>query len=65
MQKQDPKLKDHVVIVGYGVGGRTLAQVLLETKIPFLVLDLDGERVKRALTEGITSLYGDCAQEQT
>ena len=65
IQKQDPKLEDHVVIVGYGVGGRTLAQVLLETKIPFLVLDLDGERVKRALTEGITALYGDCAQEQT
>jgi CPA2 family monovalent cation:H+ antiporter-2 len=64
-QKQDPKLKGHVVIVGYGVGGRTLAQVLLETKIPFLVLDLDGERVKRALTEGVTALYGDCAQEQT
>ena len=65
IQKQDPKLKDHVVIVGYGVGGRTLAQVLLETKISFLVLDLDGERVKRALTEGVTALYGDCAQEQT
>ena len=62
---KDPQLKDHVVIVGYGVGGRTLAQVLLETKIPFVVLELDGERVRRALTEGVTTLYGDCAQEQT
>ena len=65
VEKEDPKLVGHVVIVGYGVGGRTLAQVLLETKVPFLVLDLDGERVKRALTEGITTLYGDCVQEQT
>ena len=65
VEKGDPKLVGHVVIVGYGVGGRTLAQVLLETKVPFLVLDLDGERVKRALTEGITTLYGDCVQEQT
>jgi len=65
IEKEDPKLVGHVVIVGYGVGGRTLAQVLLETKVPFLVLDLDGERVKRALTEGITTLYGDCVQEQT
>ena len=64
-ESEDTKLKDHVVIVGYGVGGRTLAQVLLETKIPFIVLELDGERVRRALTEGITTHYGDCAQEQT
>ena len=64
-EKQGPRLEDHVVIVGYGVGGRTLAQVLLEAQIPFLVLDLDGERVKQALTEGITTHYGDCAQEQT
>ena len=63
--KPASELKGHVVIVGYGLGGRTLAQVLLETQIPFMVLDLDGEQVKRALTEGITTHYGDCAQEET
>ena len=60
-----PRLKGHVIIVGYGLGGRTLAQVLLETQIPFMVLDLDGEQIKRALTEGISTLYGDCTQEET
>ncbi len=59
------ELKDHTIIVGYGLGGRTLAQVLLETQIPFMVLDLDGERVKRALTAGMTTHYGDCAREET
>ena len=63
-QQMDSEIEGHVIIVGYGVGGRTLARVLLETKIPFLVLDLDGERVKQALTEGITTHYGDCAQEE-
>lgn len=63
--EQDSELKDHVIIVGYGLGGRTLAQVLLETQIPFMVLDLDGEQVKRALTEGMTTHYGDCAQGET
>ncbi len=62
---QKQALKGHVIIVGYSLGGRTLAQVLLETQIPFLVLDLDGEQVKRALTEGINTHYGDCAQEET
>jgi monovalent cation:H+ antiporter-2, CPA2 family len=64
-QKQVSELKGHVIIVGYGLGGRTLAKVLLETNIPFLVLDLDGEQVKRALTEGVKTYYGDCAQEET
>ena len=64
-QKQVSELKGHVIIVGYSVGGRTLAQVLLETQIPFMVLDLNGEQVKRALTEGITTHYGDCTQEET
>lgn len=63
-QKGGIGLKGHVIVVGYGVGGRTLAQVLLETKIPFLVLDLDGERVKQALTSGVITHYGDCAQEE-
>ena len=64
-EKESEKLKGHVIIVGYSLGGRTLAQVLLETRIPFMVLDLDGEQVKRALTQGITTNYGDCAQEET
>ena len=64
-QNQEPELKGHVIIVGYSLGGRTLAQVLLETQIPFMVLDLDGEQVKRALTEGIITHYGDCTQEET
>jgi len=64
IQNHDVGLEGHVIIVGYGVGGRTLAQVLLETKIPFLVIDLDGERIKQALTLGITAHYGDCVQEE-
>ena len=62
---EKPALKAHVIIVGYSLGGRTLAQVLLETQIPFMVLDLNGEQVKRALTEGIITHYGDCTQKET
>ena len=64
-QKQSSELQGHVIIVGFSLGGRNLAQVLLETQIPFIVLDLNGEQVKRALTEGITTHYGDCTQEET
>jgi monovalent cation:H+ antiporter-2, CPA2 family len=56
---------EHVIIAGYGLGGRTLAKVLQETEIPFIILELSGEKVKRALTEGMTTHYGDCTQEET
>jgi len=58
-------LSDHVIISGYGLGGRTLAKVLKEAQISFLVLELSGEKVKRALTEGLATHYGDCTQEET
>jgi len=63
--KKDEALNEHVIISGYGLGGRTLAKVLKEAQIPFMVLELSGEKVKRALTEGLTTHYGDCTQEET
>ena len=62
--KKDEALNEHVIISGYGLGGRTLAKVLQEAHIPFIVLELSGEKVKRALTEGLTTHYGDCTQEE-
>ena len=50
---------NHVIIAGYGLGGQHLSRVLRETKIHFIVLELDGERIKLALAEKMNVLYGD------
>lgn len=50
---------NHVIIAGYGLGGQHLSRVLRETKIHFIVLELDGERIKLALAEKTNVLYGD------
>jgi len=63
--KKEEALNEHVIISGYGLGGRTLAKVLQEAQIPFMVLELSGEKVKRALTEGLMTHYGDCTQAET
>jgi len=52
-------VKDHVIIVGYGLNGRNLARVLSETEIPYVALDLDGEKVRREAKNGISIYYGD------
>jgi CPA2 family monovalent cation:H+ antiporter-2 len=56
---KEEKLSGHVIIAGFGMVGRNLSRVLKETGTPFIVLELDGERIKQALSEGITTLYGD------
>jgi CPA2 family monovalent cation:H+ antiporter-2 len=62
---EEESLSEHVIIAGYGLGGRTLTKVLQEAEISFIILELSGEKVKRALTEGMTTHYGDCTQEET
>ncbi|MCH8312652.1 MAG: cation:proton antiporter [Nitrospinae bacterium] len=56
---EQEKLSGHVIIAGFGMVGRNLSRVLKETHTPFIVLELDGERIKQALDEGISALYGD------
>ena len=53
------RVKDHVIIVGYGLNGRNLARVLGETEIPYLALDLDGDTVSREAKHGVPVYYGD------
>ena len=48
-----------VVILGYGVGGELLAEVLREAGMPFIALDLNGERVRQARRQGTPLYYGD------
>jgi CPA2 family monovalent cation:H+ antiporter-2 len=58
-QAKHIRLKDHVIIVGYGLNGRNLARVLSETEIPHLALDLDGDTVRRESRHGVPIFYGD------
>jgi CPA2 family monovalent cation:H+ antiporter-2 len=53
------RIKDHVIIVGYGLNGRNLARVLGETEIPYIALDLDGDTVRRESKHGVPIYYGD------
>src|SRR5881409_1455493 len=57
-------LRDHTIIAGYGVNGRNLAQVLRETEIPFVVVDVDGEAVRQEQKKGIPIVFGDITHPQ-
>ena len=50
---------DHVIICGYGLNGRMLAQELRRRGVPYLVLELDPAIVSRASAEGESIFFGD------
>jgi len=49
----------HVLIVGFGLNGRNLAEVLRETSIPYVVLDLNNDTVLEMKKRGEPIFYGD------
>ena len=55
-------LKNHVIIVGYGLGGQDLARVLTSTRIPYCVIEMNRTRVEAARLQGAHVLYGDAAR---
>jgi CPA2 family monovalent cation:H+ antiporter-2 len=50
---------NHVAIVGYGLNGSNLARVLREVEIPYVISELNPERVWAARAEGEPIFYGD------
>ena len=56
---QDSTINDHVVVAGYGVAGRLLTQTLGQAGFPYLVLELDTDKVRSARERGEPVYYGD------
>jgi CPA2 family monovalent cation:H+ antiporter-2 len=58
-------LSGHVVILGYGVGGEMMAEVLRSAHRPFVTVDLNAERVREARKQGEPVYYGDVTFPET
>jgi CPA2 family monovalent cation:H+ antiporter-2 len=59
-----PALERHVVIVGFGLNGRTLARVLREAGIRYVVIELNGDVVEEARAAGEPILFGDSTRRE-
>ncbi|MEW6322008.1 MAG: cation:proton antiporter [Acidobacteriota bacterium] len=55
----------HVIILGYGVGGRILARALRELRVPYLVMELNGATVQEGIAAGEAIRYGDATVPET
>lgn len=57
------ELKDHAIIVGFGLNGRNLVRVLKETGINYIVIELNPETVRKEKSKGEKIIYGDITKE--
>lgn len=57
------ELKNHVIIVGFGLNGRNVSRVLSASGIPFVVLEINPETVRIEKKRGVPILYGDASKE--
>ncbi len=59
-----PTLEDHLVIVGYGLNGRHLAQAAEIGGIPHIIIDLNPDTVARERKSGKNIFFGDAANAE-
>ncbi len=58
----DSGLNDHVIIAGAGRVGLHIARVLKNLSLPFVVIELEHQRVEEIKKEGIPVVFGDASQ---
>jgi CPA2 family monovalent cation:H+ antiporter-2 len=56
-------LTGHTVIAGYGLNGMNLAKTLKATRIPYVVLEVNADTIRRARDEGEPIIYGDITRK--
>jgi monovalent cation:H+ antiporter-2, CPA2 family len=56
-------LSDHVVILGFGVGGRLLGGALRQLGVPYIILDMNGATVREMRAQGESIFFGDATNE--
>jgi CPA2 family monovalent cation:H+ antiporter-2 len=58
-------LKGHVVLIGFGVAGQLTARALAASNIPYMILDLNADNVRKARAQGEPIFYGDATSAET
>ncbi len=57
-------LRNHIIVAGLGLGGRTLLRALEVAGIPHVALDIDAEKVRAEQLEGRNVRFGDASSAE-
>ncbi len=59
------KLRDHVIVIGFGRVGQAICQTLAYKGVPFVLIDHNDQRLADADAMGLLYLRGDAMHEET
>lgn len=65
MEKGIAKLKNHIIICGYGSEGRHAGEELKRSKVRFLVIEKEVELCGKLRDEGLLVVQGDATEDET
>jgi CPA2 family monovalent cation:H+ antiporter-2 len=57
--EKEHELKDHLIIIGFGLNGQNMARIARKAGIQYTILELNDQNVKKAKEEGEPIHYGD------
>ncbi len=57
------KLEDHLIIVGYGINGHNVANAAKYANIPYVILELNADTVRKEREKGEPIVFGDAVHE--
>ncbi|MCB1111079.1 MAG: cation:proton antiporter [Chlamydiales bacterium] len=63
IQKSEDRERDHIIIIGFDMGGKNLAHSSREANIPYLILEMDPEIVRLERERGEPIHFGDATHE--
>lgn len=61
--ENETPLEDHIIIIGYGINGKNVSRAAQFAQIPYVVIEMNPETVKRESNNGIPIFYGDAAHQ--
>jgi CPA2 family monovalent cation:H+ antiporter-2 len=60
-QRESGELEDHLIIVGFGIGGRHLARAAQMANVRYVIIEMNPDTVRQEKAKGEPIFYGDAA----
>jgi K+:H+ antiporter len=57
-------LSNHLVIIGFGLNGRNVAMAARRAEIPYIIIEMNPDTVRKEKAKGEPIFYGDAQQEE-
>ncbi len=65
MKTKLSELKDHVIICGYGLVGEKIVDVLKEYRIPFIIIEIDKNKIEKLKNSEYSFIGEDATKSKT